>query len=66
MLLPAHGNGGLNARTMSAAIARRLAAASGQKIGGPVPQPVVILSRGTRPIRGSIHSLPAAGLSAKK
>jgi hypothetical protein len=40
-----HGNGRLNARTMNAAIAWRLTAVSGQKISGPIPQPVVIPRR---------------------
>ena len=40
-----YGSGRLNALTMNAAIAWRLTAVSGQKISGPVPQPVVIPRR---------------------
>jgi hypothetical protein len=39
------GSGMLNARTMKAAIAWRLTESSGQKINGPVPQPVVMPRR---------------------
>jgi hypothetical protein len=40
-----YGSGRLNALTMKAAIAWRLTGFSGQKINGPVPQPVVIPRR---------------------